>query len=46
MALLTKQQYADIYRREEYNPKGCVTLMCIVAAIIIIWVIALLIWLL
>ena len=35
MPTLTKQQYAEIYKREEYNPAGLCRLICILTAIAI-----------
>ena len=42
MNMLTKEQRADLYKREEYNPKGCGALICTLSAIILAFVLLLL----
>jgi len=44
MALLSKKDYAEIYKNEEYNPKGLGLLIRFIAAIVIITVLILIIF--
>lgn len=36
MPTLTKQQYAELYKREEYNPAGLCRLIYVLTAIVIV----------
>ena len=44
MARMSKKEYEDICKNEEYNPKGFVRLICLLTTIVIVLIILVIIF--